>query len=65
MAFRASLLPERISMEVLIVLAIALLVFGSSKLPKLARSAGQAKNEYKQGLAVGPKDDDSDASRPR
>ena len=45
--------------ELLIVLAIAVLVFGGSKLPKLARSLGQAQNEFKQGLAEGAEDDES------
>ena len=35
--------------ELLIVLAIVLLLFGSAKLPKLARSLGQASKEFKQG----------------
>jgi sec-independent protein translocase protein TatA len=33
--------------ELLIILAIALLIFGSNKLPKLARSLGQASREFK------------------
>ena len=47
-------------MEPLIVLAIALLMFGSSKLPKLARSVGQASKEFRKGLAEGVQDDDGD-----
>jgi sec-independent protein translocase protein TatA len=35
--------------ELLIVLAIVLLLFGSAKLPKLARSLGQASKEFKHG----------------
>ena len=35
--------------ELLIVLAVVLLFFGSAKLPKLARSLGQAQKEFKQG----------------
>ena len=35
--------------ELLIVLAIVLLLFGSSKLPQLARSLGQASKEFKDG----------------
>jgi sec-independent protein translocase protein TatA len=33
--------------ELLIILVIGLLVFGSSRLPKLARSLGQASKEFK------------------
>jgi sec-independent protein translocase protein TatA len=36
--------------ELLIILVIVLLVFGGSKLPKLARSLGQAQNEFKKGV---------------
>ena len=37
--------------ELLIVLAIVVLVFGGTQLPKLARSLGQAQREFKNGLA--------------
>jgi len=36
--------------ELIIVLAIVLLIFGSTKLPKLARSMGQASKEFKNGV---------------
>jgi sec-independent protein translocase protein TatA len=39
--------------ELLIVLAVVLLLFGSTKLPKLARSLGQASNEFKKGTQEG------------
>jgi sec-independent protein translocase protein TatA len=45
--------------ELLIVLALAVLIFGGAKLPKLARSLGQAQNEFKRGLAEGAEDDES------
>ena len=51
--------------ELIIILGIVLLLFGSAKLPKLARSLGQAQKEFKQGLQEGaagddePKKDDS------
>lgn len=35
--------------ELLIVLLIVLLVFGSTRLPKLARSIGEAAREFKKG----------------
>jgi sec-independent protein translocase protein TatA len=44
--------------ELLIVLAIVLLLFGSTKLPKLARSMGEASKEFKKGVTDDPKDDD-------
>ncbi|WP_435101812.1 Sec-independent protein translocase subunit TatA/TatB [Halarchaeum sp. P4] len=36
-------------MELAIVLLIAVLLFGASKIPKLARSTGQAMGEFKRG----------------
>jgi len=35
--------------ELLVVLLIAVLLFGANKLPKLARSAGRSINEFKAG----------------
>ncbi|MDS0293273.1 twin-arginine translocase TatA/TatE family subunit [Halogeometricum luteum] len=35
--------------ELLIVLLIVVLLFGANKLPKLARSSGQAMGEFKRG----------------
>lgn len=37
--------------EMIIVLLVVLLLFGSTKLPKLARSLGQASQEFKQGVS--------------
>lgn len=37
--------------QLLIILAIALLLFGGSKLPKLARSLGQAQTEFRKGVS--------------
>ena len=51
--------------ELLIVFAIVLLMFGSSQLPKLARSMGQAHNELRKGLAEGAKDAGLASSKPR
>lgn len=39
--------------ELIIILVVILLLFGGAKLPKLARSLGQAQNEFKQGLKEG------------
>jgi sec-independent protein translocase protein TatA len=43
--------------ELIIILAIVLLLFGSTRLPKLARSLGQATKEFKQGVDEGAKDE--------
>jgi sec-independent protein translocase protein TatA len=43
--------------ELIIILVVVLLLFGSTRLPKLARSLGQASKEFKDGIAEGgPKD---------
>ena len=39
--------------ELLIILVIGLLIFGSNKLPKLARSLGQASREFKAATSQG------------
>ncbi len=36
--------------EVILLLAVFLLLFGSTKLPKLARSLGSSMTEFKKGL---------------
>ncbi|HVL94049.1 MAG TPA: twin-arginine translocase TatA/TatE family subunit [Acidimicrobiales bacterium] len=36
--------------EIIIVLAVVMLLFGSTRLPKLARSMGQASKEFKEGV---------------
>lgn len=41
--------------ELLIVLAVVLVLFGGAKIPKLARSLGQAQKEFKTGLDEGGK----------
>jgi sec-independent protein translocase protein TatA len=40
--------------ELLIILVVLLLLFGGTKLPQLARSLGQAKNEFHNALKDGP-----------
>ena len=36
--------------ELLVILLIVLLLFGASRLPKLARSLGEAKREFEHGV---------------
>lgn len=45
------------TMELLVILAVVLLIFGATRLPKLARSAGKAPKEFKAGLADPPEDE--------
>ncbi len=47
------LVAEIIGPDMLIILAIVALLFGSTRLPKLARSLGSAKAEFEKGIAVG------------
>ncbi len=49
--------------ELIIVLVIVLIVFGGAKLPKLARSLGQAQKEFKSGLTEGADDEESTSSK--
>jgi len=43
-------LGEIVGWELLLVIAVIALLFGSSQIPKLARSLGQASKEFRQGL---------------
>ena len=44
------ILGEIIGWEALLVIGLIALLFGSSQLPKLARSVGQASRELKKGM---------------
>ncbi|HEY4398537.1 MAG TPA: twin-arginine translocase TatA/TatE family subunit [Acidimicrobiia bacterium] len=46
--------------ELIIILVIVLVLFGSSRLPKLARSMGQASKEFKKGINEGDKSADEE-----
>jgi sec-independent protein translocase protein TatA len=46
--------------ELIIILLIVLLLFGGAKLPKLARSLGEASREFKKGVDDKDKDKDKD-----
>jgi sec-independent protein translocase protein TatA len=50
--------------ELIIVLVILLLLFGATRLPKLARSMGQSAKEFKSGLKEGFKEEDVEGSCP-
>ena len=45
--------------ELLVILAIALLIFGPRKLPDLARSMGQAVRGFKQAMDEGERGEES------
>lgn len=46
--------------ELLIILVVVLLIFGGSRLPKLARSLGKAQQEFKRGVEEGADEDEDD-----
>jgi len=48
--------------ELIIVLVIALIIFGPKKLPQLGRSLGSGMREFKSSISGGSKDDDEDAA---
>ena len=51
-------LGEIVGWEFLLVIAVAALLFGSSQIPKLAKSMGQASKEFRKGLEEGSADDE-------
>lgn len=44
------------------IVIIALVLFGGSQIPKLARNLGQAQSEFKKGLSNPEDDSDDDSS---
>lgn len=42
--------------QLMVIVVLIVVLFGSKKIPDLARSLGKAKNEFKKGLAEGAKD---------
>ncbi|WP_084219912.1 twin-arginine translocase TatA/TatE family subunit [Jeotgalibacillus soli] len=46
--------------EILIILVVALLVFGPKKLPQLGRAAGQTLHEFKKGMKNVMNDEEDD-----
>ena len=46
--------------ELLLIVAILLVLFGSTQIPKLARSLGQAQREFREGLDEGASETDSE-----
>lgn len=49
--------------ELAIVLVIALVLFGGSQLPKLAKNLGSAQKEFKKAMDEGKSDDSSSDSK--
>lgn len=60
-----ALLPvaaEILGPDLLVVLVVVALLFGSSKLPGLARSLGSAKSEFEKGIRAGAADPEAPGS---
>jgi sec-independent protein translocase protein TatA len=51
--------------ELIIILIVILLLFGSTRLPQLARGMGKSISEFKKGIAEGDKDDEPELSEKR
>ena len=50
-------------MELIIIVAVIVLLFGSSKIPQLMRGVGSGINEFKKGLKEGEKDAAAEAKK--
>ena len=47
---------------IIVIVVVAVVLFGGSQIPKLARSLGSAQSEFKKGLSEG-KDKSADAAK--
>ncbi len=47
--------------EIWIIIALAVVLFGGSRLPKIARNLGRAQGELKKGLSEGNAESNKDA----
>ena len=54
--FLAGMIPG--GPELIIILLVILLLFGSTRLPQLARGMGKSISEFKKGISEGEKDDE-------
>ena len=51
--------------EILVVLFVVLLLFGSSRLPQLARGMGKSISEFKKGISEAGKEDEHELAEKR
>ena len=52
-------------MELIIILVVVLLLFGSTRLPQLARGMGKCISEFKKGVSEGGKEDERELAEKR
>jgi sec-independent protein translocase protein TatA len=57
-------MPNVGPLELVVVLIIALVVFGPKRLPELGRSMGKGIREFKSSISGEDKDDEDEASKP-
>lgn len=50
--------------ELVVIIAVAVLIFGSKRIPELARSMGQAIREFKDGVAESSEHADASSTSP-
>jgi sec-independent protein translocase protein TatA len=51
--------------ELIIILVVILLLFGSTRLPQLARGMGKSISEFKKGISEGESDDEKELAEKR
>ena len=51
------------STEIIVVVGIAVLLFGATAIPKLARSIGKARSEFEKGIKEGDKTKKTDEEK--
>ena len=56
-------MPNVGPLELVVILAIALIVLGPKKLPEVGRSIGKGMREFKDSLSGDSRDDDEDQDR--
>ena len=51
--------------EIIIIVAVILILFGATAIPRFARSLGRAKKEFEKGLKEGQEEGESEKGKPK